>query len=77
MKKRGERLSEMARALGKSRWRGVSKEERVERARELAKLRWAKATDQDRERARQNLARARRKRWSARRSEQHGETRSE
>jgi hypothetical protein len=71
MKKR-ERLSELARELGKERWRGVSKEERAETASKLARLRWKKATEEDRQAARQRLAEARKKRWPKKRSKDDG-----
>jgi hypothetical protein len=71
MKKR-ERLSELARELGKARWRGVSKKERAEMASKLAELRWAQATEEDRQAARQRLAKARKKRWPKKRSEHNG-----
>ena len=72
MKKASKRLSDLARELGRARWRGTSKKERVEKARELAKARWAKATQEDRELARQKLAEARKKRWPKGRKGIHG-----
>lgn len=72
MKRRDITLSEIARALGKARWRGTSKKERVEMARELAKHRWATATKEGREVARQNLAEARKKRWPKKRGDSDG-----
>jgi len=72
MKKRSKRLSDLARELGKARWRGTSKKERIEKARELAKHRWANATEEDRKAARQKLAEARKKRWPKERKGKDG-----
>ena len=71
MKKR-KRLSELARELGKARWRGVSKKERAEAASKLSRVRWEQATEEDRQAARQRLAKARKKRWPKKRSKDDG-----
>jgi hypothetical protein len=72
MKKRSKRLSDLARELGKARWRGVSKKERAETAAKLARLRWERATEEDRQAGRERLAEARRKRWPKKRSKDDG-----
>jgi hypothetical protein len=64
-KERAGRLSEIARALVRERWRKVSPKERSEHARKLVQIRWSKATDEDRQAARERMEKAREKRWPA------------
>jgi hypothetical protein len=63
VEKRLSKLSEIARALVKERWKGTSAQERSDLARELSLTRWSKATEEDRQAARDRLAKARKKRW--------------
>jgi hypothetical protein len=63
VKKASHKVSQIAGALAKERWRRVSPKERSEIASELSRIRWEHATDEDREAARERLAEARKKRW--------------
>jgi len=61
--RRKKDLTEMARILGKARWKGVPSEERKRLAREAVAARWNKATPEEYRKARERMAKARRKRW--------------